>query len=116
MRCLTVGGGWRERRLEPQPHRSADRPSRLHDPGRCDSAEQRAFYQAFRQHLNGHDGDYLIDDIERLLGATKEEVPDLPTDVTLMVSDEPPSSFSLTTIVAGVVSLVGLGALALVFL
>ncbi|MEK9651785.1 MAG: hypothetical protein VW102_06260, partial [Poseidonia sp.] len=43
-------------------------------------------------------------------------VPDLPTDGTPMVSDEPPSSFSLTTIVAGVVSLVGLGALALVFL
>ena len=41
------------------------------------SAEQRAFYQAFRQHLNGHDGDFLIDDIERLLGATKGEVPEI---------------------------------------
>ncbi len=44
------------------------------------SAEQRSFYQAFRQHLNGHDGDFLLDDIEHLLGAAKEEVPDISAE------------------------------------
>ena len=44
------------------------------------STEQRSFYQAFRQHLNAHDGDFLLEDIERLLGAAKEEVPDISAE------------------------------------
>ena len=41
------------------------------------SAEQREFYTVFRQHLNGHEGEFKVEDIERLLMNAKEEVPDL---------------------------------------
>ena len=41
------------------------------------SAEQRDFYTVFRQHLNGHEGEFKVEDIERLLMNAKEEVPDL---------------------------------------
>ena len=41
------------------------------------SQEQREFYSVFRQHLNEHEGEFKVEDIERLLMAAKADVPDL---------------------------------------
>ena len=41
------------------------------------SPEQRTFYQTFRNHLNNHDGEFTMEDIERLLMEARGEVPDL---------------------------------------
>ncbi|MDG1539435.1 MAG: hypothetical protein P8Q40_05860, partial [Candidatus Poseidonia sp.] len=38
------------------------------------SLEQRDFYKAFRTELNGHEGEFLIEDVERLLIATRVQV------------------------------------------
>ncbi len=35
------------------------------------STEQRDFYKSFRTELNNHEGEFLIDDVERLLVATR---------------------------------------------
>ena len=41
------------------------------------SQEQREFYSVFRQYLNEHEGEFKVEDIERLLMAAKADVPDL---------------------------------------
>jgi hypothetical protein len=41
------------------------------------SGEQRSFYQAFRGHLNAHEGVFKLDDVERLLLEAKNEVPEI---------------------------------------
>jgi len=42
------------------------------------SGEQREFYSVFRQHLNGHVGEFKVEDIETLLINAKSDVPNLP--------------------------------------
>jgi hypothetical protein len=41
------------------------------------SGEQRSFYQAFRGHLNAHEGVFKLEDVERLLLEAKNEVPEI---------------------------------------
>ena len=41
------------------------------------SNEQREFYKIFSQHLREHEGEFTVEDIERLLMAGKKDVPDL---------------------------------------
>ena len=41
------------------------------------SNEQREFYRVFSQHLREHEGEFLVEDIERLLLEAKKETPDL---------------------------------------
>ena len=44
------------------------------------SGEQREFYSVFRQHLNGHVGEFKVEDIENLLISAKHDVPNLPEE------------------------------------
>ena len=44
------------------------------------SGEQREFYAVFRTHLNGHVGEFKVEDIETLLMNAKGDVPNLPED------------------------------------
>ena len=49
------------------------------------SAEQREFYSVFREHLNGHVGEFKVEDIETLLMQAKGVVPDLPEEEFIKV-------------------------------
>ena len=48
------------------------------------SAEQREFYSVFREHLNGHVGEFKVEDIETLLMQAKGDVPALPEEENFM--------------------------------
>lgn len=41
------------------------------------SSGQRSFYDAFRRHLNAHEGVFKLDDVERLLLEAKPEAPEI---------------------------------------
>ena len=51
------------------------------------SQEQREFYKTFRSHLNEHEGEFKVEDIENLLIAARADVPNINDEEFFRMGD-----------------------------